>query len=200
MCVQENNACPLLKVLNFKSFNTAIMPDCGNPRWFGEKVLTIRKATLEDLGCITKIYNDAILYTVATFDTDQKTMEEQEAWFKNHDENHAVVVAEENGSISGWASLSKYSDRCAYSGTAEVSLYVDKEHRRKGVGRKLLQAIVDEGQRSGLHTLIARITDENIVSIKLFASEKFENVGVMREVGRKFGRSLDVRIMQRVFN
>jgi L-amino acid N-acyltransferase YncA len=161
---------------------------------------TVREATIKDLEAITEIYNEAVLQTVATFDIEPKTSKDQKLWFMNHDATHPILVAEQDGAIMGWASLSNYSDRCAYSATAEVSLYVRKEHRGRGVGRKLLRAILEEGQRRGLHTVIARITEGNAVSIRLFASEKFERVGTMKEVGRKFGRLLDVLIMQRVFN
>jgi L-amino acid N-acyltransferase len=160
----------------------------------------IRAATLDDLGYITEIYNDAVLRTVATFDTAPKTVEEQGAWFSSHDTNHPVLVAAKNGCVEGWASLSKYSDRCAYSGTAEVSLYVKEECRGRGIGRKLLRAVVARGEAAGLHTIIARIVEGNKPSISLFESEGFDHVGLMKEVGCKFGKFLNVDIMQRVFN
>ncbi len=162
-------------------------------------MLTIRKAILEDLAAITETYNEAILQTVATFDTEPKSVEEQTTWFANHDSKHPILVAEQDGIVTGWASLSKWSDRSAYSETAEISLYVKKQHRKKGIGRKLLEQIVKEGQKNGLHTVIARITEGNEPSVNLFKHEKFELVGVMKEVGRKFGKLLDVYIMQRIF-
>ena len=162
-------------------------------------MLTIRKATLEDLVAITEIYNEAILQTVATFDTEPKSIEEQMIWFANHDSKHPILVAEQDALVAGWASLAKWSNRCAYSDTAEISLYVKKEHRRKGIGRKLLEQIVKEGQKNGLHTVIARITEGNDPSVNLFKHERFELVGVMKEVGRKFGKLLDVYLMQRIF-
>jgi len=163
-------------------------------------MLRIRKATNEDLSSITEIYNEAILQTIATFDTEIKTMEEQKVWFASHDSEHPILVAEQNGIIVGWASLSRWSDRCAYSGTAEISLYVKEEYRGKGIGRKLLEAIMENGQKVGLHTVIARITEGNLPSVSLFASEKFEHVGTMKEVGQKFGKILGVHIMQKVYD
>ena len=162
-------------------------------------MLTIRKATLEDLCAITEIYNEAILQTVSTFDTEPKTIKEQETWFADHDDKHPIFVAEQDGFVVGWASLSRWSDRCAYSDTAEVSLYVNREHRGKGIGRKLLKAIIEEGRMNGLHTVIVRIAEGNETSIYLFKNEGFEFVGVMKEVGRKFGRLLDVCMMQKIF-
>jgi L-amino acid N-acyltransferase len=156
-------------------------------------------ATLEDLGSITEIYNEAVVHSFASFDITPKTVEEQQVWFSGHDSGHPVLVAEEDRAVEGWASLSKWSDRCAYSGAAEVSLYVRKESRGRGIGRKLLRAIVEKGQEVGLHTVIARIVEGNRASISLFESEEFENVGLMKEVGCKFGRLLNVYIMQKIY-
>ena len=165
----------------------------------GKNLLAIRPATLADLSAITEIYNDAILHTTATFDTQPKTLEEQNVWFANHGSKYPVLVAEDEGKVLSWASLSKWSNRCAYSDTAEVSLYVRKEYRRQGIGRQLLKALILEGEKVHLHTLIALITEGNEPSINLFKSEQFQTVGVMREVGRKFGGLLDVRILQKIY-
>ncbi len=159
----------------------------------------VRRATANDLAAITDIYNEAILNTVATFDTETKTIKEQKKWFNSHDAHHPILVAEQDTMIVGWASLSKWSDRCAYSGTAEVSLYVKHDYRGKGIGKALLKALIQTGENAGIHTVIARITEENENSIRLFREEGFENVGVMKEVGRKFGRLLDVFILQKIF-
>lgn len=162
-------------------------------------MLTIRRATLEDLGAITEIYNEAILQTVATFDTELKSIEEQKIWFADHGPKQPILVVDQDGLVVAWSSLSKWSDRCAYSDTAEVSLYVRKEHRGKGIGRKLLDAIIQEGHKVGLHTVIARIAEGNEPSINLFKSKGFEYIGVMKEVGRKFNKLLDVYLMQKIY-
>jgi len=163
-------------------------------------MLTIRQATLNDLDAITEIYNDAILKTVATFDTEPKTLEEQKSWFASHGPKYPILVAEQDGTIVGWASLSMWSDRCAYSDTAEISLYVEETHRGKGIGKKLLEAILQEGKKAGLHTVIARITAGNDISIRLAQSAGFEHIGVMKEVGRKFGKLLDVHLLQKIYD
>jgi L-amino acid N-acyltransferase len=121
-------------------------------------------------------------------------------WFKKHDQKHPLIVAELNGLVIGWASLSEWSDRCAYSETAEISLYVKKEYQGIGIGRNLLQKIMQEGQKTGLHTVVARIAEGNERSIDLFKSERFENIGVMKEVGKKFGKRLDVYLMQKIYD
>ena len=162
-------------------------------------MLILRPARIEDLNRITQIYNEAVQTTVATFDTEPKRIEEQRAWFENHGAKHPVFVAEEGGVISGWASLSKWSQRRAYAATAEISLYVKEEFRGRGIGRELMTVIMAEGERVGLHTVIARIAGENSVSIHLHESLGFEQIGVMKEVGQKFGKLLDINLMQKIY-
>ncbi len=159
----------------------------------------IRRATPDDLPAITEIYNDAVLNTIATFDTQPKTLEEQKAWFDEHGMKYPLMVAEIDGAITGWASLSRWSGRCAYANTAEISVYVSGTHRGKGIGGKLVREIVAEGQRVGLHTLIARIADGNEVSIRLHESAGFKHIGIMHEVGEKFGKLIDVYMMQKIY-
>jgi len=162
-------------------------------------MLNIRPATKTDLPAITEIYNEAILNTAATFDTQPKSLQEQEQWFASHDARHPVLVAEQDGTIVGWASLSGWSDRCAYADTAEASLYVRKEYRGEGVGRLLSVALLEAGEKAGLHTVIARITEGNEASLRLAQSAGFELVGTMKEVGRKFGRLHNVHLLQRIY-
>ncbi len=161
-------------------------------------MISIRPAVLADLPEITAIYNEAISHTTATFDTEPKMVEEQAAWFKSHDENHPVMVAVITGQVVGWASLSRWSDRCAYDGTVELSVYVHHGHRGKGIGRKLMEVILAEGEKTGLHTIISRITTENRNSIHLHEWFGFNSIGIMREVGNKFGKLLDVQLMQKM--
>jgi L-amino acid N-acyltransferase YncA len=163
-------------------------------------MLTIRKATLADLPAITDIYNEAILNTVATFDTTPKTLDEQKAWFEKHGPKYPVLVAVEAKIIIGWASLSQWSDRCAYVDTAEISLYIKEGERGKGLGRQLSGAVLEAGKKAGLHTVIARMAEGNDASLHLAESLGFRPIGVMQEVGRKFGKLLDVQLMQIIFD
>jgi phosphinothricin acetyltransferase len=161
---------------------------------------TIRPAKIDDLPAITEIYNQAIINSVATFDTEPKTLEEQRAWFDQHGDRYPMLVAEQHGVIVGWVSLSAWSDRRAYSDTAEISLYIEESHQGKGIGRKLSEASIKAGRDAGLHTLIARITEGNASSIHIAESQGFEHIGIMREVGYKFGRLLDVYLMQKIYD
>ena len=162
-------------------------------------MIEIRKAILDDLAAITNIYNEAILKTVATFDTKPKTLEAQKEWFMNHGAKNPIIVAEEEDVVVGWAALSEWSNRCAYSDAAEVSLYVKEEHQGRGIGRKLLENLVEKGKKAGLHTIIARVAEGNEISVHLHKSLGFEHIGIVKEVGRKFGRLLDVYLMQKIY-
>ncbi len=116
-----------------------------------------------------------------------------------HGSKNPILVAEKNGLIIGWAALSLWSDRCAYSDTAEISLYVKEKYQNKGMGKRLLEAIIQEGQKTNIHAVIARITEGNKKSICLHESLGFFHIGVMKEVGYKFGKRLDVYLMQKIY-
>ncbi len=162
-------------------------------------MLLIRPAEIKDIEAITEIYNDAVLKTTATFDTEEKTFEEQTQWFNSHDKKHPVIVSELQGKVNGWASLSPWSDRIAYAKTAEISIYVKEEFRNQGCGKILMSKILDDGKAAGLHTVIARIADSNAVSIKIHEDFGFKHIGVMKEAGEKFGKILDVYLMQKIY-
>jgi len=162
-------------------------------------VYKIRKAELKDIEQIRSIYNKAILKTIATFDIEKKDLTEMKKWFKSHGPKNPIIVAEIGKEIVGWASLSSYSTRCAYSDTAELSLYVKKEYQGKGIGNKLMRTIIEEGEKAGLHTIISRIADGNKISVKLHEKYGFFYVGVLKEVGKKFGKIIDVHLMEKVY-
>ncbi|MFM7766294.1 MAG: N-acetyltransferase family protein [Bacteroidota bacterium] len=160
-------------------------------------MIQVRPATATDASRIAAIYNDAIINGTATFDTEEKSASEREQWLAEHvSDNLPVLVAEENGLVIAFAALNKWSPRKAYDTTAEVSLYVDAAYRGKGTGKILLEQIVLAGKSVGLHCLVSRITEGNMVSISMFERLGFSHIGVMRQVGKKFGRFLDVHLMQ----
>jgi L-amino acid N-acyltransferase YncA len=160
--------------------------------------LSIRRAELSDAAAIAEIYNEAILTTTATFDLETRSVEDRTEWLKSHDVRFPVLVAVANGEVVGWASLTRWSDRRAYDATAETSFYVHSRHRGRGIGRALKQAIIDEAMRLRFHTLIARIAEGSEESRHLNQAFGFVHVGTLREVGYKFGRLLDVHIMQKM--
>jgi L-amino acid N-acyltransferase len=160
--------------------------------------VSVRSAREVDNPSLAAIYNDAVRTTIATFDTEARSPEAQRAWLAHHDARHPVFVAESGGEVVGWASLSRWSDRKAYDATAEFSFYVRAGERGRGVGRLLLGTAVTRAAESGLHVLLARIAEPNPVSVHLHESFGFRRVGVMKEVGRKFDRWIDVHLFERM--
>jgi phosphinothricin acetyltransferase len=160
--------------------------------------IVIRRAVLSDLDAITEIYNEAIATTTATFDTEPKTTFERLTWFQSHGERHPILVADLAGKVLGWACLSPWSDRRAYADTGETSFYVKSEHQGQGIGRQLKAAVIEEARKLGFHSLIARVAEGSRESIHLNESFGFFHVGILKEVGRKFGRRLDVHILQKM--
>jgi phosphinothricin acetyltransferase len=158
----------------------------------------IRRATTDDLPGITAIYNDAIRNTTATFDTEPKSLEDRASWLSAHGERYPVLVAESDGEVVGWASLSQWSGRRAYDGTAESTFYVAARQRGRGIGRALKAAIIDEARQLGFHSLIARVAEGSDASLHLNECFGFRRVGTLKEVGQKFGRLLDVHILQKM--
>jgi len=158
--------------------------------------MQIRLAKRADLEAITAIYNEAIETTTATFDTEPRTMAEQLRWFEEHTGRFPIYVADLGGDIVGWASLSPWSGRCAYSDTAETSFYVKAGHRGEGVGRTLKVVVIEAARSLGFHALIAQIADGADASRHINESLGFHHAGTLREVGRKFGRLLDVHLYQ----
>jgi phosphinothricin acetyltransferase len=158
--------------------------------------MQVRPATIHDVPAIRDIYNDAVKHSTATFDTEVKSLAELRTWFAQHDEAHPVLVADEAERVIGWGSVSAWSDRRAYEGTAEVSVYVDRSSRSGGVGTALLTELIERARRAGLHLLISRVTGDNEASTRLHRRFGFTYIGTMHEAGVKFGRYLDVHLYE----
>jgi L-amino acid N-acyltransferase len=159
--------------------------------------LEIRLARPEDLPAIAEIYDFEVLHTCATFDTEPLSLEDRRRWLDSHvPSRHPVVVAELEREIAGWASLSSWSSKCAYARAAEVSVYVHRERRGQGVGKALLLELIERGREVGLGVLLTRIcTADGEASLRLHERVGFQRVGTMRRVGEKFGRILDVELL-----
>lgn len=156
----------------------------------------IRAARSRDLEAIRSIYNEAVLTTTATFDTVPRTSREQRVWYAAHEGRYPVLVAEAEHRVVGWASLSAWSDRRAYRDTAELSVYVASTHRGRGFGKALVVGLLQAGSRRGLRTVLARVAEGNPASRGLHVRVGFVPVGVMHRVGEKFGRVLDVELLE----
>ncbi|HLI75267.1 MAG TPA: GNAT family N-acetyltransferase [Acidimicrobiales bacterium] len=160
--------------------------------------MEVRMARVEDADAVRAIYNAEVTGTTVTFDLEPRTLEEQRQWIARHQGAHPAIVATDGPTVVGFGSLSPYRDRPAYAPTVEDSVYVDREWRGKGAGRLLLAELVALAGRQGFHSVIARTAGDNEPSIALHLAGGFAMVGVEREVGRKFGRWVDVAILQRM--
>ncbi|MGI0070627.1 MAG: GNAT family N-acetyltransferase [Thermoplasmata archaeon] len=160
------------------------------------RAFTIRNAVRADARSIAAIYNDAVATTTATFDTHPRSLPAQRRWLREHRPPFVARVAETAEGLVGWSSLSPWSDRPGYARTAEVSIYVHAAWRGRGIGRRLLRDLRDRAEGRRFHTLLAVVVGENATSLHLHADAGFQEVGVLREVGQKFGRRIDVHLLQ----
>jgi phosphinothricin acetyltransferase len=160
--------------------------------------MQLRLATIDDAEAIRQIYNLEVTTSTATFDLVPRSLEDQQAYLAARSGAHAVVVATEGDEVRGFGSLSTWRDRPAYSTSVEDSVYVHRDHHGQGVGKALLTELVDTATRHGFHACMARIVGGHDASIALHRSCGFEVVGTEREIGRKFGRWLDVVLMERL--
>ena len=164
--------------------------------------MRIRSATAADAGAILEIYNLEVLTSTVTFDLTPRTEEGQAVWLAARTGAYSAVVAEVDGAngptVVGFGSLSQYRERAGYATTCEDSVYVHRDHQGTGVGSALLRELVVRATDHGFHTLMAKIVGGHAASIALHERAGFEVVGQEREVGRKFGRWLDVVLMQRM--
>ena len=158
---------------------------------------TTRPGCPDDVAAIAAIYNDAVTSSTATFDLAPVTAESRADWLAAHDELHPVLVAERAGEVVAWGSLSSVSRRGAWDGTVEISTYVDARHVNTGLGTLLGVALIERARILGHHVVVSRVCAENEASIHLAERLGFARAGVLHEVGRKFGRWLDVVLLEK---
>ena len=158
-----------------------------------------RLVELRDAEATRAIYNVEVLESTVTFDITPRSLSDQRQWIEEHSGGHPAIVAVGGaGEVLGFASLSPFKPRAAYAPTVEDSVYVHRDARGRGVGELLLREILALGTDHGFHSVIARIVGGHETSIALHRKCGFEEIGCEREVGRKFGRWLDVVLMQRM--
>jgi L-amino acid N-acyltransferase YncA len=160
--------------------------------------MLLRRAAEHDSQAIRLIYNAEVLSSTATLDLVPRSEADQAAWMAAHAGVYPVLVADEEGSVAGFSSLSPYRPRPGYATAVEDSVYVDPDLRGRGVGRLLLAGAVDAARSHGFHSVIGRIVTEQQASIRLHQACGFEVIGIEKETGRKFSRWLDVAVVQRM--
>jgi phosphinothricin acetyltransferase len=159
-------------------------------------MVTVRIALEEDLHAILEIYNEAILYTTAVYDYEPHTMEMRQVWWLEKKTNgFPVFVAESSGSLIGFATYGKFRNWAGFSKTVECSIFLHTSQRSKGIGKLLMQRLIDAAREQKIHALMGGIDADNLASIKLAEKLGFKEVGHLKEVGFKFDRWLDLKFM-----
>ena len=163
-----------------------------------EPDLDILLATKADLPAINEIYNHYVLHSTCTYQEEPSTAQEREAWFAAHGPLHPIMVAQQDGNVVGWGSLSRFHPRSAYRNTVENSVYVRHDLHNRGIGSALLADSVERARVLGHRTILALIDADQTASVELHRRLGFEQVAHLRQVGFKFGRWLDVVYLQRM--
>jgi L-amino acid N-acyltransferase len=161
-----------------------------------------RRVTMADAEALREIYNLEVTESTVTMDLVPRTLDVQQEWIRAHSGVFGAVVAVDDTShdeiVVGFSSISAWRTKPAYSTSVENSVYVHRDHQNRGLGRLLLDEALHVAVDSGFHVCFARIMAGHEASIRLHASRGFDVVGVEREVARKFGRWIDITVMQRI--
>jgi L-amino acid N-acyltransferase len=161
-----------------------------------QREVFVRLADEGDLAAINDIYNHYVFHSTCTYQETVEPIESRRQWFGRHGAEHPVTVAEIEGKIVGWGSLSPYHARSAYRFTVENSVYVHHKFHRRGIGSIILKDLIERSRAIGHHVIIAGIDGEQTASVALHEKFGFEKVAHLKQVGFKFGRWLDVIYME----
>lgn len=160
------------------------------------EAVEVRPASYDDLEAIRDIYNEAIDDRSATLETERKSSGDIEVWWDEHDDRYVAIVARRAGKIVGFASLNRFSHRCAHSAIADLSVYVARRHRGSGIGYALLERLARDAKANGFHKIVLHALDENEAGKGLYRKAGFASVGVFKDHGRLDGRYVDVVAME----
>ena len=166
--------------------------------------MEIRDATVDDMPAVTRLYNALIRTTTVAWTEEEQALDERLAWFARQQElGHPVLVAESDGDVVGFTAYGSFRGSGKWPGyryTVEHTIHVDGHHWGKGIGRQLLEALVDRARADGIHVMVGAIDGDNAESIRFHERLGFVEVARMPEVGRKFDRWLDLVFVQRVLD
>lgn len=163
--------------------------------------MLIRDAAEADLPDILEIYNHAVAHTTAIWNDTPVDLADRAAWLAlRRASGHPVLVAEEAGRVLGYSSYVPWRAFEGYRHTVEHSVYVREDCRGKGVGLALLRALVDRAREQGLHVMVAGIEAGNEASLRLHEKLGFRREGLLKEVGTKFGRWLDLAFLSLILD
>lgn len=157
----------------------------------------VRPAVENDVASILEIHNAAIVESLAIWSEETVDIDERLTWFAERARGgNPILVAESGAEVIGYASYGPWRQKSGYRFTVENSVYVRSTHRGGGVGRALMGDLIARARAAGLHAMIADIESGNEASIRLHESFGFVREGLVREVGTKFGRWLDLAILR----
>ncbi|NYE09697.1 phosphinothricin acetyltransferase [Bacillus niacini] len=160
--------------------------------------LVIRESNESDIYCIKEIYNQGIEDHIATLETEIKDDSYIKEWYEKHKGRFKVIVAEQEGKIVGWASLNQYNNRCAYDGVADLSVYISREFRGKGIGKQLLVALESIARENRFHKIVLFTFPFNQLGQGLYKKMGFREVGVFKNQGILDGEFVDVMAMEKL--
>ena len=160
--------------------------------------LQVRAARFADLPLIQDIHNQGIIDRVATLDTELRTMADTQLWFTRHALRHPVLVAEAGGSIAGWASLNTFNVRPAYQYVADLSIYLARPWRGKGLGARLLSPLIPLARELGYHKIVLSAFPTNTAGMRLYERQGFTTVGIYKEMGLLDGHWVDTILMEKL--
>ncbi len=159
------------------------------------RTFTIRAASRDDLKAIVGIYNWAVNQTFATIDSEPLDTEEAAAWWEAHGKRSKLLVATDESGVVGWARLFPWKQRGI--DVVEDLVYVEPVHQGRGIGRALLGELIKEARGLGYRTIVATIATDNRAGLQLHNKLGFESVGTIRDAANKFGRWMDITLVQR---
>src|SRR5438552_6728578 len=158
--------------------------------------MIIREALESDLPAIIDIYNATVPTRMVTAELEPTTVEARLPWFREHSPNqHPFWVAESDGRVIGWLDFKRFLPRCAYRGSAEISVYVDEKLRRRGVARRLLEEAIARAPSLGINALVGLIFGHNEPSLKLFEQLGFQRWGHLPGVAQLEAVERDLIVM-----
>jgi phosphinothricin acetyltransferase len=160
--------------------------------------IVLRPATAGDAEAICRVYNQGIEDRIATLETELRTPEERRQWLAARGPRHPVYVAEAEEIIVGWSSLNVYNPRPAYQYVADFSIYIERGWRGKGVGRRLLEHLVEQARALGYHKMMLSAFPFNASGVALYERMGFTRAGVFHEMGQLDGRWVDTLIMEKL--
>lgn len=162
---------------------------------------TTRLAKIEDIPFITTIYNEGIEDRIATLETKLRVNEDMKDWFLNrNDKCKVMVITDEDQTVLGWASLNVFNSRCCYSGVADLSIYIKREFRGKGLGKNLMTYLVSIAEEQGFNKLVLSTFDYNERGKRLYKSLGFREVGTYINQGILDGKFINITIMEKLLN